>query len=51
VGVRSAREHVRSLSPRLHDDRQLSGDIEAVAEEIRSGAVVEAIEAECGELQ
>ena len=51
AGVRSAREHVRSLSPRLRDDRQLSGDIEAVAEEIRSGAVVEAVEAECGELQ
>ena len=51
VGVRSAREHVRSLSPRLRDDRQLSGDIEAMAEEIRSGAVVEAVEAECGELQ
>jgi histidine ammonia-lyase len=51
VGVRSAREHVRSLSPRLRDDRQLSGDIEAVAEAIRSGALVEAVEAECGELR
>jgi histidine ammonia-lyase len=51
VGVRAAREHVRSLSPRLRDDRQLSGDIEAVAESIRSGALVESVEAEVGELR
>ena len=31
LGVRAAREHVRSLSPRLRDDRTLAGDIEAVA--------------------
>jgi histidine ammonia-lyase len=49
VGVRVAREHIRSLSPRLRDDRQLSADIERVAEAIRSGALVEAVEAECGE--
>ncbi|HUK94907.1 MAG TPA: histidine ammonia-lyase [Gaiellaceae bacterium] len=51
VGSRGARELVRSLSPRLRDDRQLSGDIEAVAEAVRSGALVEAVEAELGELR
>ncbi len=51
VGARAAREHVRSISPRLRDDRSLSGDIEAVAETIRSGALVEAVEAEVGELR
>src|SRR6266536_859789 len=51
VGVRATREFVRSLSSRLRDDRQLSGDIEAVAEAVRSGAVVEAVEAEIGELR
>jgi histidine ammonia-lyase len=51
VGVRAARELVRSLSPRLRDDRQLSGDIEAVAEAVRAGALVEAVEDEVGELR
>jgi histidine ammonia-lyase len=51
LGVRAAREHVRSLSPRLRDDRPLSGDIEAVAESIRTGELIEAVEAEVGELQ
>src|SRR5207344_3411581 len=51
VGVRAARELVRSLSPRLRDDRQLSGDIEAVAEAVRTGALVEAVEDEVGELR
>src|SRR5205085_1764933 len=50
IGVRAVRELVRSLSPRLRDDRQLSGDIETVAEAVRSGAVVEAVEAGVGEL-
>src|SRR5207248_1958150 len=36
VGVRAVREHVRSLSARLRDDRSLSPDIEAVADSIRS---------------
>ena len=31
AGVAAARKFVRSLSPRLEDDRSLSGDIEAVA--------------------
>src|SRR5947207_11840314 len=51
VGVRAAREHVRSLSPRLRDHRQLSGDIEAVAEVVREGALVDSVEAEVGELR
>jgi histidine ammonia-lyase len=51
TGVRAAREVVRSLSPRLRDDRSLSGDIEAVAEAVRDGSVVEAVEAEIGELR
>jgi histidine ammonia-lyase len=50
-GVRAARERIRALSPRLRDDRQLSGDIEAVAAAIREGAIVEAVEAEVGELR
>jgi histidine ammonia-lyase len=51
VGVRAAREAVRSLSPRLRDDRPLSGDIEAVAEVVRDGSLVEAVESEIGELR
>jgi histidine ammonia-lyase len=51
TGVRAARELVRSLSPRLRDDRPLSGDIEAVAEAVRNGSLVEAVEAEIGELR
>jgi histidine ammonia-lyase len=50
LGVRAAREHIRSISPRLRDDRTLSGDIEAVAESIRDGSLLEAVEAETGEL-
>jgi histidine ammonia-lyase len=51
VGVQAARELVRSLSPRLRDDRQLSGEIEAVAEAVRTGAIVATVEAELGELR
>jgi histidine ammonia-lyase len=50
VGVRAARAFVRSLSPRLRDDRPLSGDIEAVAAAIRDGSLVDAVQAEVGEL-
>jgi histidine ammonia-lyase len=50
VGARAARAFVRSLSPRLEDDRPLSGDIEAVASSIRSGALVAAVADEAGEL-
>jgi histidine ammonia-lyase len=51
VGPSAARDLVRTLSPRVADDRQLAGDIEAVAEAIASGAFVDGIEAEVGELR
>jgi histidine ammonia-lyase len=51
VGVRATREFVRSLSPRLEDDRPLSEEIEAVAAAIRDGAAVAAVEAEVGRLR
>ena len=49
-GGAAARVAVRSLSPRLEEDRPLAGDIEAVATAIRTGALVAAVEAEVGEL-
>jgi histidine ammonia-lyase len=49
-GVRAVHDFVRSLSPRLAEDRSLSADIELVAHAIRSGAVVAAAEAEVGAL-
>lgn len=50
AGVRAAHAFVRSLSPRLQDDRPLARDIEAVAEAIRDGTLLAAVEAEVGEL-
>jgi histidine ammonia-lyase len=50
VGVRATRAFVRSLSPRLRDDRPLAGEIESVAAAIRDGSAVAAVEAEVGEL-
>jgi histidine ammonia-lyase len=44
VGVRAAREFVRTLSPRLREDRPLSTDIERVASAIRDGSLVDAVE-------
>jgi histidine ammonia-lyase len=49
-GVRVTHDFVRSLSPRLHDDRSLAADIERVAEAVRSGALLAAVEAEIGAL-
>jgi histidine ammonia-lyase len=49
-GVRATHDFIRSLSPRLGDDRPLSDDIEAVATAIRDGSLVAAVEAEVGEL-
>jgi histidine ammonia-lyase len=51
VGVRATRAAVRELSPRLRDDRSLSPDIEAVAEAIRDGSLIGAVEADVGELR
>jgi histidine ammonia-lyase len=50
-GARATHEHVRSLSPRLHDDRPLGPDIEAVADAVRDGSLLAAVEAEVGELE
>jgi histidine ammonia-lyase len=50
AGVRAAHSFVRSLSPRLDDDRPLAADIEAVALAVGDGSLVEAVEAEMGEL-
>jgi histidine ammonia-lyase len=49
-GGKAARSFVRSLSPRLVEDRPLSGDIEAVAAAIRDGSVAAAVEADVGTL-
>ncbi len=49
-GVRAAHRFVRSLSPRLGDDRSLSHDIETVAASIQDGSFLAAVEAEVGEL-
>jgi histidine ammonia-lyase len=50
LGVRAAHDHVRSLSARLDDDRPLTPDIEAVADSIRDGSLIAAVEGEVGEL-
>src|SRR3954470_23977695 len=50
VGARVAHDFVRTLSPRLRDDRPLAADIERVAPAIRDGSLVAAVEAEAGEL-
>jgi histidine ammonia-lyase len=50
VGVAVTHAQIRKLSHRLDDDRPLSADIEAVATAIRDGSLVEAVQAEVGEL-
>ena len=50
VGVAAARGFVRSLSPRLTEDRSLSGEIDLVAGAIRDGTLVSAVEDACGVL-
>jgi histidine ammonia-lyase len=49
-GVRATHDFIRTLSPRLDDDRPLARDIEAVAGAIRDGSLAAAVEAEIGEL-
>jgi histidine ammonia-lyase len=51
AGVRATHAFVRSLSPRLGDDRPLAPDIEAVAVAIRDGSLLEAVHDEIGELE
>jgi histidine ammonia-lyase len=50
VGGLAARDAVRTISPRLLDDRPLAADIEAVASAIRDSTLVAAVEGEAGEL-
>ena len=49
-GVAAARAHVRTLSERLLEDRSLSADIERVADAVRDGSLLAAVEAGCGEI-
>jgi histidine ammonia-lyase len=51
AGVRAAHDFVRSLSPRLANDRPLAADIAAVAAAIRDGELSDAVVAEVGELE
>jgi histidine ammonia-lyase len=51
VGAEATRTFVRTLSPRLKDDRPLGREIEAAAEAIRNGLLVAAVEAEIGPLR
>jgi histidine ammonia-lyase len=51
AGAAAARGFVRTLSPRVTEDRPLSGEIEAVAAVIRDGSLVAAVEDVTGELQ
>jgi histidine ammonia-lyase len=50
AGVAAVHRFVRSLSPRLVDDRSLSAEIDSVAAAIRDGSAVEAVEGEVGAL-
>jgi histidine ammonia-lyase len=50
AGARAAHDFIRTISPSVHEDRPLAPDIERVAEAIRSGELVEAVEREAGEL-
>ena len=49
-GVSAVHDFVRTLSPRLTEDRSLSADIERVADAVRSGALLAAAEREIGAL-
>jgi histidine ammonia-lyase len=51
AGTRAVHDFVRGLSPPVVEDRELSGDIEAVAAAIRSGELTTAVERQVGELQ
>jgi histidine ammonia-lyase len=50
-GARTVHDHVRALSPRLRDDRPLGLDIEAVADSIRDGTLIAAVESQVGDLE
>ena len=50
AGASAARAFVRTISPRLRDDRPLGADFETVAASIRDGSLAAAVESEVGEL-
>ena len=50
-GVAAVRGFVRSLSPRLRDDRPLAADIARVAAAVRNGSLETAVAGEVGELR
>jgi histidine ammonia-lyase len=50
AGTATARTFIRTLSPRLDEDRPLSKDIETLAEGIASGELTAAVEAATGPL-
>jgi histidine ammonia-lyase len=50
-GARATHAFVRTLSPRLRDDRSLSDDIETVACAVRDGSLLAAVESDVGELE
>ena len=49
-GIRAAHDFVRTLSPRLEEDRSLATEIEHVAAAVRSGAVIDAVQRNVGVL-
>jgi histidine ammonia-lyase len=51
AGARATHDFVRAASPRLREDRPLSGDIEAIAAAIRDGSLIAAVEESVGELE
>jgi histidine ammonia-lyase len=51
AGVAAAHAFVRSLSPRLVEDRSLANEIEAVAAAIRDGSLLAAVEGSIGALR
>jgi histidine ammonia-lyase len=50
-GARAVHDFVRTRSPRLRDDRPLGADIEAVADAVRDGSLLRAVEQQVGELE
>jgi histidine ammonia-lyase len=50
AGGRAAHDWVRSVSPRVREDRSLAAEIERVATAVRDGSALAAVEADVGEL-
>jgi histidine ammonia-lyase len=51
AGSRATHAFVRTLSPRMRDDRPLAEDIERVADSIRGATLLAAVQADVGELE